>query len=176
MNTIGEAAALGAAGVISWGDMNVTESEVALHTSIRTFDSCFDARQHLEKTMNPYILNVSMATQMCSEALCRANGRCVRKKWDSDEYLHLNPFRYQIKRYRTGKLVVKGEMSQDDIDWFAVRFECLCYSEEPCLFPLTLNTIPMFENRQTNSQGCNYHLSHVLFLAMVGLRVCFTIM
>lgn len=28
VNTIGEAAALGAAGVVSWGDMNVTESEV----------------------------------------------------------------------------------------------------------------------------------------------------
>lgn len=28
VNTIGEAAALGAAGVISWGDMNVTDTEV----------------------------------------------------------------------------------------------------------------------------------------------------
>lgn len=34
VNTIGEAAALGAAGVISWGDMKVTESEVGgLHDS-----------------------------------------------------------------------------------------------------------------------------------------------
>lgn len=28
VNTIGEAAALGAAGVVSWGDMNVTDNEV----------------------------------------------------------------------------------------------------------------------------------------------------
>lgn len=28
VNTIGEAAALGTAGVISWGDMNVTDTEV----------------------------------------------------------------------------------------------------------------------------------------------------
>lgn len=28
VNTIGEAAALGVAGVISWGDMNVTDTEV----------------------------------------------------------------------------------------------------------------------------------------------------
>lgn len=28
VNTIGEAAALGAAGIISWGDMNVTDTEV----------------------------------------------------------------------------------------------------------------------------------------------------
>ncbi len=28
VNTIGEAAALGAAGVVSWGDMNVTDTEV----------------------------------------------------------------------------------------------------------------------------------------------------
>lgn len=28
VNTVGEAASLGAAGVVSWGDMNVTQSEV----------------------------------------------------------------------------------------------------------------------------------------------------
>ncbi|XP_067091313.1 hyaluronidase-5-like [Osmerus mordax] len=165
VNTVGEAAALGAAGVVSWGDMNVTDSE----------DSCFNARQHLDTTMNPYILNVSMATRLCSEALCQAKGRCVRKIWDRDDYLHLDPQRYQIKRYRNGELAVKGEMSQEDVDWFAEKFDCLCYSEDPCQFPVTLNTIPMFKNTQPNHSN-NSHLSNVLLLAMIGLSMCFAAM
>ncbi|XP_071763842.2 hyaluronidase PH-20-like [Centroberyx gerrardi] len=132
VNTIGEAAALGAAGVVSWGDMNVTDTE----------DSCYDARIHLERIMNPYILNVSMATRLCSEALCQAKGRCLRKRWDADDFLHLDARRYRIQRYRGGRLAVQGGLSQDDVDWFDRRFDCLCYGEEPCRSPLTLNVVP----------------------------------
>ncbi|KAM4601731.1 hyaluronidase-5-like [Polymixia lowei] len=134
VNTIGEAAALGAAGVISWGDMNVTDSE----------DSCLDARRHLERTMNPYILNVSTATRLCSQALCQGKGRCMRRHWDSDDYLHLDPQHFHIHRYPNGELSVKGEMSQQNIDWFEERFDCLCYTEESCWSVMTLNTIPIF--------------------------------
>ncbi|XP_046890606.1 hyaluronidase-5-like isoform X2 [Hypomesus transpacificus] len=165
VKTVGEAAALGAAGVVSWGDMNVTESEV----------SCLNARRHLDTIMNPYILNISMATRLCSEALCQAKGRCVRKIWDRDDYLHLDPQRYQIKRYKNGELAVKGEMSQEDVDWFAEKFDCMCYSEEPCQFPVTLNTIPKFKNTQPN-HSVNSHLSNVLLLAMIGLSMCFAAM
>lgn len=35
VNTIGEAAALGAAGAISWGDMNVTDTEVESDITLR---------------------------------------------------------------------------------------------------------------------------------------------
>ncbi|KAM3870513.1 hyaluronidase-5-like [Diretmus argenteus] len=132
VNTIGEAAALGAAGVVSWGDMNVTDTE----------DSCFDARRHLERIMNPYILNVSTAARHCGVGLCQAKGRCVRKQWDSDDFLHLDPRRYQIHRYLSGELAVRGGLSQDDVDWFDLRFDCLCFSEESCRSPLTLNFIP----------------------------------
>ncbi|XP_070763054.1 hyaluronidase-5-like [Enoplosus armatus] len=132
VNTIGEAAALGAAGVVSWGDMNVTDTE----------DSCFDARRHLEKVMNPYILNVTTATRLCSEALCQGRGRCVRKRWDDDVFLHLDPRRYQIQRqHRGGPLTVSGGLSQDDANWFDRNFDCICYSEEPCRSVLTFNVI-----------------------------------
>ncbi|XP_029909051.1 hyaluronidase-5 [Myripristis murdjan] len=132
VNTIGEAAALGAAGVVSWGDMNVTDNE----------DSCFDARRHLERVMNRYILNVTTATQLCSESLCQARGRCVRKRWDFDDFLHLDARRFRIEQRRGGALTVRGGLSQDDVDWFDRRFDCLCYSAEPCRSPLILNIIP----------------------------------
>ncbi|XP_020347532.1 hyaluronidase-5 [Oncorhynchus kisutch] len=162
VNTIGEAAALGAAGVISWGDMNVTDSE----------DSCFTARRHLEKIMNPYILNVSTASRLCSEALCRANGRCIRKHWDRDDYLHLNPYTFQIKRYKTGNLAVKGEMSQYEIDWFADRFDCLCYTDEPCQSSITLNSFPNF----VQSNGTPQYFQPFVILTSVYSMYFFLVM
>ncbi|XP_060892114.1 hyaluronidase-5-like [Labrus mixtus] len=133
VNTIGEAAALGAAGVVSWGDMNLTDTE----------DSCFDARRHLEQIMNPYILNVTTATKLCSKALCQGRGRCVRKNWDEHVYLHLSPNSFRIHRQRRGgPLSVSGDLWQDDIDWFDRKFDCMCYSDEPCRSVLMLNFIP----------------------------------
>ncbi|KAM4554425.1 hyaluronidase-5-like [Fundulus diaphanus] len=132
VNTIGEAAALGAAGVVSWGDMNVTDTE----------DSCVDALNHLDRVMNPYILNVSMATRLCSEALCQSQGRCVRKNWDDDVYLHLDARRFTIeRRTRRGPLTVRGGLSQDDINYFNRSFNCMCYSKAPCHSVLTLRVI-----------------------------------
>ncbi|CAN9498994.1 unnamed protein product [Ophioblennius macclurei] len=135
VSTIGEAAALGAAGVISWGDMNVTDNE----------DSCFDARRHLERTMNQYILNVSTAAGLCSRALCQSRGRCVRKRWDDDVYLHLDPHRYQILRERRGgPLSVRGGLSQADVFWFDQHFDCMCYSSEQCRSVYDFNIIQEF--------------------------------
>ncbi|KAM9854842.1 hyaluronidase-5-like [Aulostomus maculatus] len=132
VNTVGEAAALGAAGVVSWGDMNVTDTE----------DSCFDARRHLDRVMNPYILNVSTATRLCSQALCQGRGRCVRKRWDEDVFLHLDSRRYSIQRRdRSGPLTVMGGLSQDDVKWFDRSFDCMCFSEESCREVLTLNVL-----------------------------------
>ena len=41
VNTIGEAAALGAAGVVSWGDMQVTQDEVHTHTHTHTLTHAY---------------------------------------------------------------------------------------------------------------------------------------
>lgn len=93
--------------------------------------------------MNPYILNVSMATQLCSKALCQGHGRCVRKHWDADVFLHLHPDRYQIRRRRRGgELVVDGSLSYDDINWFDRHFDCMCYDGKwPCRDLQNPNTI-----------------------------------
>uniref|UniRef100_A0A3B4FV74 Hyaluronidase n=1 Tax=Pundamilia nyererei TaxID=303518 RepID=A0A3B4FV74_9CICH len=132
VNTTGEAAALGAAGVISWGDMNVTDTE----------DSCFDAQHHLEQVTNRYIVNVSTATRLCSDALCQGQGRCIRKHWGDDVFLHLHSCHYQIKQqHRGGPLTVSGGLSQDDINLFDKNFDCMCYTEKPCRSVITLNVI-----------------------------------
>ncbi|CAL1591979.1 unnamed protein product [Knipowitschia caucasica] len=161
VNTVGEAAALGAAGVVSWGDMNITDDE----------DSCFDARRHLEQVMNHYILNVSTATQLCSEALCESRGRCVRKTWDSDAYLHLDPRRYRLERLRRGgPLVVRGGLSQDDVDYYDLWFDCMCYSEQPCRGPLVLNFInEAFVTTRDKSAAAAGQRTCVRLLLVVGL-------
>lgn len=156
VNTIGEAAALGAAGIISWGDMNVASNEVPSHMHTRLIHlsanvltsyckilqlTCTLAQDHLVNVMNPYILNITTAARHCSRALCQNNGRCVRKTWDEDVYLHLDPKRYQIQRDHIGDpWIVKGTLSQDDISWFSHHFDCMCYSEEPCYKILAVNS------------------------------------
>uniref|UniRef100_A0A4W4FGD6 Hyaluronidase n=1 Tax=Electrophorus electricus TaxID=8005 RepID=A0A4W4FGD6_ELEEL len=138
VNTIGEAAALGASGVIAWGNMNITSSEA----------SCTAAKRYLEKVLNPYILNVTTASQLCSEALCQAKGRCVRKAWEKGGYLHLSPQRYHICMDNTGGLLVKGHLSQEDVDWFEERFKCVCYTED-CEFCVGCHALDMGSTKMT---------------------------
>ncbi|XP_041966622.1 hyaluronidase-5-like [Alosa sapidissima] len=160
VNTIGEAAALGAAGVVSWGDMDITDTE----------ETCTAARRHLEKVMNPYIMNVTTAAKLCSRALCQEDGRCVRKRWDSDAYLHLDPQRYRIRMDHHGQLFVKGDLSQDDIDWFASRFDCLCYSDKPCQSPLVFNAKSNFVHAGSHLQLLS--LSLLLTCTLLSTPFC----
>nr|XP_057943288.1 hyaluronidase-5-like [Doryrhamphus excisus] len=163
VSTIGEAAALGAAGVVAWGDMNVTNSE----------ESCLDAWRHLYHVMNPYILNVTTATKMCSEALCQGRGRCVRKRWDDDVFLHLDPRRFRIHRQRPGgPLAVRGGgLLQDDVMWFDRHFDCMCYGQGACRSVKVLNDIQeaAFEARSGSDGSSPWRYALMLtVLAMVS--------
>lgn len=105
-------------------------------------DSCFDAQHHLEQVINRYIVNVSTATRLCGDELCQGQGRCIRKHWDDDVFLHLHSCHYQIKQqHRGGPLTVSGGLSQDDINLFDKNFDCMCYTEKPCRSVITLNVI-----------------------------------
>lgn len=105
-------------------------------------DSCFDAQHHLEQVINRYIVNVSTAARLCGDALCQGQGRCIRKHWDDDVFLHLHSCHYQIKQqHRGGPLTVSGGLSQDDINLFDKNFDCMCYTEKPCRSVITLNVI-----------------------------------
>lgn len=117
VSTIGESVALGAAGIILWGDAD--------YASSRT--SCSDLDTYLRGTLSEYLLNVSTAAELCSQTLCGSHGRCLRRISDRDVYLHLNPLTHKIIR-QSGKPTVSGELSEADKMSFQTEFQCQCYS------------------------------------------------
>ncbi|XP_043978318.1 hyaluronidase-2-like [Gambusia affinis] len=116
VSTIGESVALGAAGIIMWGDV--------AHAKNKT--TCSDLNTYLQGTLSQYLLNVSTAAELCSKTLCGSHGRCLRKHPDSDVYLHLNPRTHRIER-QNGKLTVTGELRETDKMLFETDFQCQCY-------------------------------------------------
>ncbi|MGH0141327.1 UNVERIFIED_CONTAM: hypothetical protein FKN15_000468 [Acipenser sinensis] len=63
--TIGESAALGAAGFVIWGDLNLTSSR----------HNCSKVNLFMSYELGLYITNVTKAAEVCSEFLCQNNGR-----------------------------------------------------------------------------------------------------
>uniref|UniRef100_A0A8C6VM84 Hyaluronidase n=1 Tax=Naja naja TaxID=35670 RepID=A0A8C6VM84_NAJNA len=100
VSTIGESAALGAAGIVIWGDMNLTSSE----------SNCTKVKEFIASNQH----------------LCRNNGRCIRRNWKALDYLHLNPQNFQIKASKNG-VTVKGVASSTDLQTMAEKFTCHCY-------------------------------------------------
>ncbi|XP_040890880.1 hyaluronidase-2 [Toxotes jaculatrix] len=108
VSTIGESVALGAAGIILWGDAAYASSKA----------SCSDLNEYLKGPLGQYLLNVSTAAELCSRTLCGFHGRCLRKNPDSDVYLHLNAFTHSAT----------GQLSEADVMRFRTDFQCQCYS------------------------------------------------
>ncbi|XP_036427199.1 hyaluronidase-1 [Colossoma macropomum] len=88
VNTIGESVALGAAGIVLWGDANYSKSK----------DTCQAVKDYLDSTLGRYVVNVTEAAFMCSRTLCSSRGRCQRKDSGSGAYLHLDPAEWTIIR------------------------------------------------------------------------------
>uniref|UniRef100_A0A673XST3 Hyaluronidase n=1 Tax=Salmo trutta TaxID=8032 RepID=A0A673XST3_SALTR len=103
IRSIGESAALGASGSVLWG----------------ASASCEALSTYLTSTLNPYVANVTAAAKLCSDVLCQGNGRCVRKDYNSNDYLHLNP------------------------DNFPDKFTCQCYTGSSCSPQLSRPMTPM---------------------------------
>ncbi|XP_076012791.1 hyaluronidase-2 [Genypterus blacodes] len=117
VSTIGESVALGAAGVIFWGDTSYASNSA----------SCSSLNQYLQGPLGRYLLNVSTAAELCSQTLCRSHGRCLRRISDSDTYLHLSPQSHSITS-QGGQLKVSGKTGQADLSLFRTHFQCQCYS------------------------------------------------
>ncbi|XP_021494442.1 hyaluronidase-4 [Meriones unguiculatus] len=117
INTIGESASLGAAGIVIWGDMNLTSSE----------ENCTKVNRFVNSDLGSYIINVTRAAEVCSHHLCKNNGRCIRKTWTAPHYLHLNPVSYHIEASEDGDFIVKGRASEADLAVMAENFLCHCY-------------------------------------------------
>ncbi|XP_033881565.2 hyaluronidase-4-like isoform X1 [Acipenser ruthenus] len=115
--TIGESAALGAAGFVIWGDLNLTSSR----------HNCSKVKLFMSYELGLYITNVTKAAEVCSEFLCQNNGRCVRKDWQALHYLHLNPNSYMIQPSEEGEFIVTGQASSEELSDLREKFSCHCY-------------------------------------------------
>ncbi|KAF1402951.1 Hyaluronidase-2, partial [Spheniscus magellanicus] len=122
ISTIGESAALGAAGAIFWGDADYTKNR----------DSCQIIKNYLEGDLGRYIVNVTTAAQLCSTTLCQGRGRCLRQDSTADVFLHLNSTSFQLRR-RDGNhpqrplFWAEGQLSLADTLFLRTHFRCHCY-------------------------------------------------
>ncbi|XP_055974461.1 hyaluronidase PH-20-like [Sorex fumeus] len=121
MNTIGESIALGASGIIVWGSLNFSKSK----------NSCNNLTNYLNNVLNPYLLNVTLAAERCSQVLCKGQGICKRKNWNSTDYLHLKGATFTIADEDIIKeSKVNENFTNPDDQEFATNFECSCYSNQ----------------------------------------------
>lgn len=117
VSTIGESVALGAAGVIFWGDASYASNKA----------SCSSLNEYLKGSLGRYLLNVSTAVELCSETLCKFHGRCLRKVPDQEVYLHLSPSSHSIVS-QGGQLKVRRTAGKTDLTYFRNHFQCQCYT------------------------------------------------
>ncbi|NXU56720.1 HYAL2 protein, partial [Turnix velox] len=125
ISTIGESAALGAAGAIFWGDADFTKNR----------DTCQILKDYLEEgDLGRYIVNVTTAAQLCSTTLCEGHGRCLRKDSTADVFLHLNSTSFQLRRRdaehpEKALYWAEGKLSPADILFLRTHFHCHCYQD-----------------------------------------------
>ncbi|XP_051874401.1 hyaluronidase-2-like [Pristis pectinata] len=119
VTTIGETAALGAAGIIFWGDTDYSNSA----------ERCRMMKSYVGGVFGRYLLNVTTATRYCSQFLCGGRGRCERRDSEAETYLHLSPdsFRIQESPSEGAGLQVSGALTQRDRQRFQEDFQCRCF-------------------------------------------------
>ncbi|XP_018593132.1 hyaluronidase-3 [Scleropages formosus] len=77
-HTLGEAAALGAAGVVLWGELRFAKSK----------HQCEMLRDYVAQILGIYVKSLKSRVQQCSVGLCGGNGRCARRDPHSGHYMH----------------------------------------------------------------------------------------
>lgn len=122
VNTIGETVSLGVSGMIIWGSLNLTKN----------VQSCTELDNYMKNKLNPYIINVTLAAKMCNQVLCQEQGVCIRKHWNSSDYLHLNPENFAIQLEKSGRYTVQGKPTLEDLHQFSNKFYCACYANVRC--------------------------------------------
>uniref|UniRef100_A0A671SJ40 Hyaluronidase n=1 Tax=Sinocyclocheilus anshuiensis TaxID=1608454 RepID=A0A671SJ40_9TELE len=127
VHTIGESVALGAASVVLWGDGNYSQTKKA----------CVAVRDYLDDTLGRYIVNVTEAAFLCSQAVCLSKGRCIRRDPSGMAYLHLDPAEWSIvPRTKLPGSVSRGpsyvahrrfRMVEGETSGFTASFRCQCF-------------------------------------------------
>uniref|UniRef100_H2LC85 Hyaluronidase n=1 Tax=Oryzias latipes TaxID=8090 RepID=H2LC85_ORYLA len=113
VNTIGESAAMGTAGIVIW-DKILFLFYIYANVSISICE--------IQKVLGPYIMNITTATQLCSASLCQGRGRCVRLDPDSSAYLHLPP-----SSTVTGKVTENLKEKKIYLNFIYLYFRCQWY-------------------------------------------------
>ncbi|XP_042262388.1 hyaluronidase-1 [Thunnus maccoyii] len=120
--TIGESAALGSAGIVLWGDHFFSKSQA----------TCEVVKSYIDQTLGPYLVNVTSAAALCSQALCSSKGRCERRNPTSRTSLHLDPDVWKVvtekKPVGGPHYRVLGQMRTNDLTHMKSQFQCKCYS------------------------------------------------
>lgn len=93
---------------------------------------CPILHNYLKTTLNPYIINVTLAAKMCSQTLCEGKGACSRKNESSDVYLHLNPSHLSIELTNNSKYEIRGNPTIGDLEYFYKHFQCSCFTNMNC--------------------------------------------
>lgn len=60
--------------------------------------TCIAIKSNLEGTLGRYLVNVTSAAALCSEAVCSGQGRCRRRDAFPGAYLHLDPGSWSMVR------------------------------------------------------------------------------
>ncbi|KAM8754322.1 hyaluronidase-3 isoform 1-T1 [Acanthopagrus schlegelii] len=81
MHTLGESAALGAAGVVLWGEMKFAKSK----------HQCILLRDYIRTVLGPFVRKLRSDTRRCGHQLCHGNGRCTRRRPSSGLMLSSAP-------------------------------------------------------------------------------------
>ncbi|XP_014834090.1 PREDICTED: hyaluronidase-like isoform X2 [Poecilia mexicana] len=92
--------------------------------------NCLTVKKYIDGPLGHYVINVTAAAKLCSKALCKKNGRCVRKSLDSRYYLHLNPRYFHIHHNPAPghpRFEVRGHLNSHDILDMRHKFTCQCY-------------------------------------------------
>ncbi|XP_030585572.1 hyaluronidase-1 isoform X1 [Archocentrus centrarchus] len=119
--TVGESAALGSAGVVLWGDHGLSKSQA----------TCKAVKSYIDSTLGPYLVNITAAATLCSQATCSSHGRCQRRDPHSRAYLHLDPASWKVvseskpgggRNYR-----VLGQELPHHVKLMKSEFQCRCY-------------------------------------------------
>ncbi|MFT7800900.1 hyaluronidase-3-like [Arapaima gigas] len=110
--TLGEAAALGAAGVVLWGELRFAKSK----------QQCEILRDYVAQVLGVYLKSLKSGLQQCSMELCGGNGRCVRRDPHYGHYLHVSEL--CLSSTTQGPL---GCNSTYDSTQLGLAFRCSCY-------------------------------------------------
>lgn len=89
--------------------------------------NCTKVKSFLSHRLGQYIVNVTRAAEVCSDFLCKGNGRCIRRDPHARHYLHLSADSYQIRPSGNEDFTVTGWPSLHELQLLTEKFRCHCY-------------------------------------------------